>query len=298
MNLVLYFLVVLIWGTTWIAIKFQVGVVPVENSILYRFMIASFLIFMFLIVTKKLKPLTKTDHLYCVLQGAFLFCLNFYALYKATSYIESGLVSVIFSMSTVFNVINNWFCYQKLPDTKTLIGSLIGFFGILLIFSPDIMSSNFDKDRLIGIALATLGTYFFSCGNIVTVRHKSSGLPVSTTNAWGMFYGVLILLLINAISVGTFDIDTSPKYLLSLLFLAVPGSVVVFAAYLGLIGRIGPHRAAYATILFPIIALSISYFLEGYRASNLAVMGFCLAIIGNIVVFYTPLRFKKGGVAQ
>ena len=285
MNLLLYLTVVMIWGTTWIAIKFQLGDVPVENSILYRFIIASVLLIGFLFIAKKLKPLTRNDHFFCLLQGAFLFCFNFYAIYKATNYVESGLISVIFTMSIIFNVVNHWIFYRDLPENRVIIGSLIGIFGILLKVEIDIF-------RLIGIGLAILGTYFFSCGNIIAVRHKKHNLQTATTNAWGMLYGAIIMFFINLINIDGFAISTSPIYLLSLLFLAIPGTILAFAAYLSLIGRIGPSKTAYATILFPIIALSISYHLEGYRPSYLAITGMILAIIGNIIIFYQP-RHKR-----
>ena len=292
MNLLLYLIVVLIWGTTWIAIKFQLGDIPVENSILYRFTIASVLLIGFLFVTKKLKPLTKNDHFFCLLQGGFLFCFNFYAIYKATNYIESGLVSVIFTMSIIFNVFNNWVYYRTLPEKKVIIGSLIGILGIVLVFLPDFLKVEIDIFRLNGIALAMLGTYFFSCGNIITVRHKKHNLKIATTNAWGMLYGAIIMLFINLVNIEGFTVSADPTYLLSLLFLAIPGTILAFAAYLSLINRIGPSKAAYATVLFPLIALSISYYLEGYRPSDLAITGLVLAIIGNIIIFYKPLKTR------
>lgn len=290
MNLSLYLIVVLIWGTTWIAIKFQLGDVPIENSILYRFIIASILLIVFLFATRRLKPLTRNDHFFCLLQGGFLFCFNFYAMYKAISYIESGLISVIFTMSIIFNALNNWICYKALPEKKVIIGSLIGILGIFLVFSPDFLNIEIDIFRLTGIGLAMLGTYFFSCGNIVTVRHKKHNLQLATTNAWGMLYGAIIMFFINLVSIGGFTVSTGPTYLLSLLFLAIPGTILAFAAYLSLISRIGPNKAAYTTVLFPLIALSISYYIEGYRPTYLAIMGLALALIGNIIIFYKPLR--------
>ncbi|MEH6456838.1 MAG: EamA family transporter, partial [Cocleimonas sp.] len=115
-NALLYIAIVLIWGTTWIAIKFQVGTVPIENSIFYRFLAASIVMFLFLIVSKRLHRLSLIDHLFCLLQGACLFCFNFYFFYIASVHLESGLLSVIFSIATIFNVINNRLWYKVIPS--------------------------------------------------------------------------------------------------------------------------------------------------------------------------------------
>ena len=293
----LYIIIVFVWGTTWIAITYQTGDVAVENSIFYRFFAAAVLLFAFLALTKKRYPLTRNDHFHCLLQGACLFCFNFYCFYKASFYIESGLLSVIFSMATLFNVVNNRLWHKVIPSKNTVIGSVIGIMGITLLFLPDLLTASDAKNRLLGIALATLATFFFSCGNMLSVRHNKRQLPLATTNAWGLLYGSLIMLCISWVSVGSFNIDTRPLYLFSLLYLIVPGTIIAFAVYLGLIARIGANKTAYATILFPIVALSISTVLEGYTFSPIAIIGLVLAILGNVIVFYKP-RLRPNAISE
>ncbi len=295
-NAFFYALIVFVWGTTWIAIKFQTGEVPVENSIFYRFFGAAVLMFLFLLLTKRLQRLSPVDHLFCMLQGACLFCLNFYMFYIASELkVESGLLSVIFSMATIFNVINNRLWHKVVPSRNTVIGAMIGVLGITLLFYPDFknaMSSD-SGSRLLGVALAVIGTFLFSSGNMLTVRHNKHQLPLATTTAWGMLYGSLIMLLISLFFVGSFSFDQSPQYLWSLAYLILPGSIIAFAVYLSLIASIGANKTAYATVLFPIVALSISTLLEGYTFTPLAIAGLVLAIIGNIIVFYKPRTITK-----
>ena len=290
-NALFYILIVFIWGTTWIAIKFQTGGVPVENSVFYRFFGAAVLMFMYLLLTKRLHRIRLIDHLYCALQGACLFCFNFYFFYIASDLqVESGLLSVIFSMATIFNVINNRLWHKVTPSRNTVIGSIIGVFGIVLLFYPDFvkaMTSESDS-RLLGVAFGVLGTFLFSSGNMLTVRHNNHKLPLATTTAWGMLYGSLIMFLVSVLLVGSFSFDTDPKYIQSLAYLIVPGSIIAFAAYLSLIAKIGANKTAYATVLFPIVALSISTVLEGYVFTPLSILGLVLALVGNIIVFYKP----------
>lgn len=287
----MYVGIVFIWGTTWIAIKFQTGVVPIENSIFYRFFGAAVLMFLYLLLTKRIYQLSLVDHLFCFLQGLCLFCFNFYLFYIATDLnVETGLLSVVFSMATIFNVINNRFWHKVIPSNNTIIGAIVGILGIVLLFYPDFIKAiNSESDsRLMGVMLAVLATFLFSSGNMLSVRHNKKQLPLATTTAWAMLYGSLVMCLISYLYIGSFSIDMSVEYLLSLVYLIIPGSIIAFSLYLTLIIRIGANKTAYTTVLFPIVALSISAVFEGYEFTPLAIIGLSMAILGNIIVFYKP----------
>lgn len=294
-NAFFYISIVLIWGVTWIAIKFQTDLVAAENSVFYRFFGASALMLFFLYLTKKLHPLTLKDHAFCLLQGACLFGFNYYVYYIATQYLESGLLSVIFSTVTIFNVVNNRLWYKVVPSRNTVIGSFIGIFGLVILFHADFSNSlSGDADsRLLGFLLAILGTFFFSSGNMVTVRHNKNKLPVVTTTAWGMLYGSLIMCIISWFYLGSFSFDTSPKYLWTLGYLIIFGSIIGFVMYLTLVNEIGPNKTAYVTVLFPIVALTISAFVEDYTFTPISIIGLILAIVGNVIVFYKPRILAK-----
>ncbi len=281
----LYLLTILIWGTTWIAIKLQLGDVAIEASIIYRFSLAAIVMFCLLQLFKKRQSLTPRDHLFCMLQGACLFCVNFYCFYLATGYVSSGLISVIFSLATVLNAINNWIWFSRKPTIRVLCGGFLGLIGISILFWPELRHQTDIWTLLPGVALAAAGTYCFSLGNMLSVRHQKRGLKPPTTNAWGMFYGVAILLMISLMNGVEFTLSYDITYLTALLYLAIPGTVVGFTAYLMLVGRIGADSAAYTTVLFPVVALTISSFYEGYSWSPMAVSGLLLVISGNVIIF-------------
>ena len=128
---------------------------------------------------------------------------------------------------------------------------------------------------------------FFCTGNMVSVSCQKRGIPVFASTSWGMFYGACYLALFSLISHHEFIIEPTAKYMLGLVWLALVSSVMTFAAYLSLIGRIGASRASYATVIFPVFALIISTIFESYAWSGLAFLGLGLVICGNVIMVRT-----------
>jgi len=280
MNLLLYALVVLIWGSTWIAITLQTGEVPVAVSVFYRFALATGLMGSALWLAGRLSPLSRRQHLVCMQLGALLFCCNFLCFYSASMQISSGMLSLVFSMASLFNVLLLWLGCGQRPEPRAVHGALLGLLGLGAIFLPDLAR---DSATVAGLLLALCGTLLFSLGNIVSSRQPTVDLPSST--AWAMGYGTLFLGGYILFSGTPLSIDTRPSYLAALLYLAVAGSVIGFTAYLLLVRRIGPAQAAYATALFPVIALGLSTWLEGYQWHWQAMVGVVLIVAGNLMVF-------------
>ncbi|MEH6492431.1 DMT family transporter [Halopseudomonas sp.] len=290
MNAVLYITTVLIWGTTWIAISMQSGSVPVLVSVFYRFALAAGLLLVVLMLFGRLRRLGLRDHGFCVLQGMCVFGFNFCCFYTANAYINSGLESVLFSLATVFNALNGVVFFRQRLTRRLLLANLLGFIGILSLFWHDLMGAGMNADVLLGIGLSLLGTYGFSLGNMISVRHQARGLDLLSTNAYAMGYGALVMLVLALVSGASFSILWTPAYIGSLLYLALFGSVIGFAAYFALIGRIGAGPAAYATVMFPLIALGMSTLFEEYQWTGSAVLGLVLILLGNAVMFYRPRR--------
>lgn len=138
------------------------------------------------------------------------------------------------------------------------------------------------------MAFAVAGTLCFSCGNLLSVRLQMLGEPIVLTNAWGMAWGALAMAMGAALSGIAPEFDLSASYVTATLYLAVAGSVVGFTAYLTLVGRLGPERAAYCTVLFPLVALAISSVVEDYRWSVPAMTGLAMVMAGNVLVFRKP----------
>lgn len=288
MNAILYGLVVVIWGTTWIAIFLQQGPVSAPVSIFWRFAVASVTMLAILLVTRRLRPLALRDHLFCVLQGCCVFCFNFWCFYTAAAHINTGLESVIFSMAVLFNAINGFIFFRQQPPARFWLAAALGLAGIITLFWDDLLSNGLNASLLWGIGLSALGTYGFSLGNMLSMRHQRRGLEILTTNSWAMLYGTLVIGAIALVRGDDFTPQWTLSYMGALLYLALFGSVIAFGAYFTLVGRIGAGKAAYSTLLFPLVALTISTFYEGYVWHSNAVIGLMLILVGNLVMFARP----------
>ncbi|MNM48056.1 putative amino-acid metabolite efflux pump [compost metagenome] len=288
MNLFLYLLTVLIWGTTWIAIKMQMGPVAIPLSIFYRFALAALVLFAILLLSRRLQPLGKRGQLICLAQGVCLFCINFICFYSASQWIPSGLVAVVFSTSTLWIAMLARLFFGQRIAPNVLAGGALGLLGLGLLFWPELAGHAASRETFYGLGLALLGTLCFSAGNLLSSLQQKAGLRPLSTNAWGMLYGTLILLGWCVVRDVPWVFEWNARYVGSLLYLAIPGSVIAFTTYLTLVGRMGPERAAYCTVLFPVVALNISAFAEGYQWTLPAVAGLGLVMLGNVLVFRKP----------
>ena len=244
MNALLYGLVVVIWGTTWIAIFLQQGPVAAPVSIFWRFAVASATMMMVLVALRRLRRLALRDHLYCILQGCCVFCFNFWCFYTAAAHINTGLESVIFSMAVLYNAINSFIFFGQRPPARFWTAAALGLIGIITLFWNDLLASGWSASLLTGIGLSALGTYGFSLGNMISMRHQRNGLETMTTNAWAMLYGTVVMGLIALFRGDSFMPEWTVSYMGALLYLALFGSVIAFGAYFTLVGRIGPGKAA------------------------------------------------------
>jgi drug/metabolite transporter (DMT)-like permease len=281
-NILLFAATVLIWGTTWIAIAFQVGDIPLVTSVFYRFALAAIVMIAGLVLMGKLKWPSTWRFIFA--QAVCLFCFNFIAFYNATALMPSGLVSVIFSLATIFNAINARLLFKDPIQRKTILAGAIGVTGLALLFWRD-LTGEIDVNVLLGVAWATGGTMLFSLGNMASRRNSAEGITPIQANAWGMGIGSMVLLAIIFITQTPIIVPTSGLYIGALVYLAVIGSVVGFTTYLMMVARMGASQAAYATVLFPVVALLASTLFEGYQWHWTAFLGLGLTMIGNLVMF-------------
>ncbi len=293
-NILFYMITVLIWGSTWLGIKFQLGTVDPALSVAYRFALAAIILFVWCLVRRLSLRFSWKDHFCIAMQGVFLFAVNYLLFYLAELQITSGLAAVVFSTIVVMNLLNGRLFLGTSIELKVLLGGALGMIGLVLLFWPEMTAVNFSGPVIVGIGLSFAATYLASLGNILSAHNQRQHLPVVQTNAFGMAYGSLCMALIVIISGAPLTIDLSATYLISLVYLALFGSVIAFGCYLSLVGRIGPGRAAYATLLFPVVALVLSTIWEDYRWSLPACCGILLILCGN----YMALAKKTRGPAQ
>jgi len=289
----LYLSTVFIWGSTFFAIKFQLGEVPTEVSVAYRFALATLILMVWCWLRGLPMRFGFRQHLWMLAQGLTLFGFNYLVVYWATSDLTSGLIAVVFSTIVLMNIANGALFFGKRTTVSVLAGALIGLVGICFVFLPELSGLEVDGTTLKGMLLSLLGTFIASLGNMVSTRNQQANLPVVQTNAYGMAYGSAALAVIALIQGVPFNYEPTLAYTSSLLYLALFGSVLAFGSFLTLLGRIGAERAAYAMVLFPIVALGISTLFEGYQWSLEAVFGVTLVLIGNILIIMSPGNLKR-----
>jgi drug/metabolite transporter (DMT)-like permease len=291
-SLLLFFVIVLIWGSTWIAIKKELGSVDPAVSVAYRFLLAAVLMFCWTTLRRLPMRFPRSSHARFILIGLLQYSVNYVFFYYASGHMVSGLVSIVFAVSVVFNIANSRL-FLKRPISARVVGAACaGLLGLFLVFARQIASSGGSSSILIGIVLGLAGTLAFSLGNIVSSKAQQDDLPIVQTTAWSMLYGAVFTSL-GCLATGRhFSISSAPSYLISLFYLAVFGSAVAFIAYLTLLHHIGPERAGYATVIFPVVSLTISTVYEGYRWTALSVIGALLVIMANGVILLRPSRAR------
>ena len=289
MNAILYFIVLLAWGSSWFAISFQLGDVAPQVSIAWRFLLASFMLFIWCYARGLKLSFSWRAHSSWLLLGFFLFCVNYICAYFGTFYLASGLVCLIFSTLTLFTVFNGFIFFKKPIRLPILFGAIVGILGLSIIFSNEISNTDWSLESGIvkGFLWMLLATFFASIGMLLSGQMQARKMPLVQSNAFSMLYGSLIIVTYVSVSDISFSFSTSYSYVISLIYLSLVASVIGFGVYLKLVGNIGADKASYVNIFTPTIALFLSTLFENYQWSWNGLVGVALIIIGNIIVLYT-----------
>lgn len=280
----LYAITVAIWGSSWYGIEEQLGVVAPTVSIAYRFMLAGVMLFLYCAATRRSLRFSFRQHLWMALQGLCLFCGNYILFYFAGAHLVSGLLAVCFSTMSMMNVVNVSLFLRQPFDRNAALAALVGLAGLVLVFYPEFTAQGARSDALLGFGLSMAATFLASLGNILSLKLKALAIPVVQSNTIGMSYGGLFCVLFSLAMGLPFNYDFRPGYTISLIGLALFASVIGFGAYLTLVQKIGAGRAGYTSVMFPVVALSLSTLLEGYHWGPLAALGLALVLSGNLIL--------------
>ncbi len=283
-NVFLYILTVLIWGTTWFAIKLQVDYAPSGVSIFYRAFLAAICLIILCKINKLSLRFKLIDHVFLCGLGLSMFSLQYIFVYNATKYIVSGVIAAVFSGVSFLSILNNYIFFGIKPKFNVSLGAFTGIAGLCVFFSDQITRASQNGSFLKGLMLASIGTLIFSFGSSISKRNHNEGLKIIPSMAVGMSYGTLAIFIYMLSRSTHFVFPSTPTYWLSLFYVVIPGSVVGFLCYLKLIKNIGPELAGYVAVLYPIVALFVSSVFEGYNWTITHLLGLFLVIIGNILV--------------
>ncbi len=288
--LVPFLLITLIWSSTWIVIKDQLGAVPPPWPVTYRFVIAAGAMFAYAAATGAALRIGRDGHLLAALFGIPQFFLNFNFVYAAEHHVTSGLVATVFALLMVPNSALAWLFLKQRVTGSFVVGSAIACLGVALLFVQEVRASPATPEQVgLGIGLTLLGVLSASAANIMQASRRLTAFPMTSFLAWGMAYGVLANALFALIAAGPPVVEPRPAYWLGLFYLGLFASALAFPFYFSVMRAVGPGKAAYSSLLVPILAMALSTAFEGYRWSTLAVAGGVLAVAGMFIA----LRARK-----
>jgi drug/metabolite transporter (DMT)-like permease len=291
--IILYTLTVLIWGSTWAAIRFQLGPVAEEVSVAYRFGIASLALFAYARISRRETRIPLRQYGLVMAQGAVLFSANYMLVYYGANYITTGLVAVVFSLMVLSNAFFDRLFFRTPLESRLFLGSIMGVSGIALIFWPEVSSLSFQDQTVVGVSIIICAVIVASLGNMCAVANTGRGLSVVALNAHAMFWGSVTSFAVAILLGREINFSFEPSYIWSLLYLSLFGSAIAFGFYVALIRKIGSARAAYTSVLFPLIALLISTLIEDYRWTLMSLAGVVLILGGNWLAMSRYFRQVK-----
>ncbi|MBB5686418.1 EamA family transporter [Sphingobium boeckii] len=279
-----FIIVTLIWGSTWLVIKDQLGVVPASWSIAYRFFAASLAMFLVVVLRRERLWLDASGMAFAAVLGMMQFVLNFNFVYRAEGHVTSGLVSVVFALMIVPNaILGRIFLKQRVGGTFFM-ASAIAIVGVALLFVQEARGDSADPgETLMGVGLTFCAILCASIANIMQGTERARRYPMLTVLAWGMLIGSIADSALAWFMTGPPVWDARPAYIGGVLYLGLIGSALAFPLYFSVIRAIGPAMAAYSGVLVPVIAMLLSTIFEGYRWSTLAIFGAALTMTGLVI---------------
>ncbi|HEY9102094.1 DMT family transporter [Chitinimonas sp.] len=282
-NTLLYVVATLIWGSTWLAITFQYGQVAASASVAYRFLLAGSLLLAWCVLRGERLRFSLREFAWAALQGVLMFGVSYMLVYEAERHIASGLMAVLNSSMVVMNLVGMRLAFGRPIDRKSMLGAGLGIVGIALVFWPELREVRAASSWL-GVGCGLAAALLASLGNLAAQRNRNIGLPLLPSIGYGMLVGGSTALVFTLLSGQPLVWDSRPSYLLALLYLAGFGSVLAFAAYLTLLGRIGAARSGYVAVAVPIVALLLSGLFEGFAWQSWTVAGIACAALGNVIM--------------
>jgi drug/metabolite transporter (DMT)-like permease len=270
-----------IWGSTWIVIRGQLGIVPPQWSVTYRFIVAAAAMAAVAAWKGQSLRIGGKGAVAAVFLGFTQFCINFNAVYLAERHITSGVVATVFALLLIPSSLLAWAFLGQRPTARFACSSAVAVAGIALLFAHELHQHGGSAAQIAaGIGLTLVGMLGASAANVMQARPEVRRFPLLSLIAWSMAAGAVIDGLLAFVFCGPPVLDPSPAYWAGLLYLSLAASVLTFSLYYPVVRKIGPAKAAYSSVIVPIIAMGFSTWLEHYRWTALAVAGALLALGG------------------
>lgn len=287
----LFALAVLVWGTTWHAIIYQIAETPVVWGVALRFALAGAFCAVVAAWRGERLWIGYRGLALATFQGLFMYSLSYLCVYEAEHHVPSGLVAIGYSLSPILNGVASHLIWKTPLSRRFLAGGVMGMAGVALIFAPELVRADAKGDTTLGFIFTVGAVLLSSVGSLASSRNRAMGLPFWATIAWGMGAGALLSVGLAQAQGSSLPWPLSGAWWASLLYLSIAGSAIAFACFLGLQQRLGPGPASTVGVATPVLALIVSTALEGFVPTLWTLAGVALALGGSALAL--GLRFKR-----
>lgn len=275
---------VLVWGTTWYAILFQIGQTAPEVGVALRFALAGAVVLAWCVSRGSKLRFTAREHALLALQGIFMYGVSYVCVYHAERHVVSGLVAVGYSASPLVTGLGAHAFFKQHLTGRFVAGGLLGIAGVALMFWTEFGRAAGNSETGLGALFTVASVLLSATGSLAASRNRAHGLPLWPSLGFGMLYGATAAAIMALLQGQSFALPAVGSWWFSLFYLALAGSVLTFACFLTLQERIGPGRTASVGVMVPLLALVVSIVLEGFRPDALTLTGAALAVAGNVQV--------------
>ena len=295
----LFAICVLTWGTTWHAITYQIGHTSPEVGVALRFALAGATVLLICVLRRLPLRFSWRDHALMMLQGVFLYGVSYVCVYHAERHLPSGLVAVGYSATPLLAGLGAQVLFGVGVSRRFVVGGLLGLVGVALMFWPEFGKAAAAESTTLGVVLTVASVLLSAIGSLAASRNRVRGLPFWQALAFGMLYGAIAAAAIALWQGHSFALPPVASWWLSLVYLALAGSVLTFACYLTLQDRLGPGPTGTIGVMTPLLALVVSMLFENFHPDLLTFVGAALAVAGNAFMLQQsgPPRKIAGSVA-
>ncbi|MEO5843375.1 MAG: DMT family transporter [Caldimonas sp.] len=288
----LFAICVLVWGTTWHAITYQLFDFSAESGVALRFALAGCAVLAFCLWRGVPLRFSLADHGVLALQGVFLYGVAYVCVYHAERFVASGLVAVGYSASPLLAGIGAALVFGTALRRRFVAGGVLGVAGVVVIFWTEITRATGGARAELGALLTVASVLLSAVGSLAASRNRKRGIALLPGMGFGMIYGAIAAALVAVVLGRGIAVPSAPSWWLSLVYLAFAGSVLTFACFLTLQDRVGVGAAGTIGVMTPLLALVVSMLFEGFRPDAFTAAGAALAVAGNALML-SPARFDR-----
>ena len=278
---------VLVWGTTWYAIVWQLEAIAPAPGVALRFALAAAGLFAWALWQGQRPRFPWAVQRLLAIQGLLSFTVSYLCVYHAERYIVSGLVAVGYAGSPLVGLLLARWILGSPMSARVALGGVAGVAGVAMIFGHEFERLSAAPGVLAGALLTALGVFTSSLSNMAVALYQRRGIAGPAPLAWAMAWGAAPMALLAAFSPEPqWLAPPDARFLASLTYLVLAGSVLTFLCFNALLGRIGPARAGYVGVATPVVALIFSTLFEGFEPSTWTWLGVALVVAGNAVALW------------